>query len=219
MIAPLRRTAQSIQGMLLRAFVSAWLPLVAVVVAGAWAAACSSFDRRAALLPIALPDLARVDPAVQAQARERYEALTRKIAGRDTPAGGVGVGVRTVRNGASRGRLCRGRGAMLCERAVAVTRRHQMAVLSRAPLQDAKATRPGQRRRSSAYSRFGRTTSRRSSGSDDWPSTRASHTRPRRSSPKRARSCRGRWRCTPVWDVSRWPRATTRRPWHGSKRR
>ena len=59
--------------------------LIALIVAAALATGCSWFDRRAKLLPIALPDLARVDPAVQAQARERYEALTRKIADRGTP--------------------------------------------------------------------------------------------------------------------------------------
>ena len=65
-----------------RVFVAA---LIALIVAGALATGCSWFDRRAKLLPIALPDLSRVDPAVQAQARERYEALTRKIADRSTP--------------------------------------------------------------------------------------------------------------------------------------
>ena len=69
-----------------RPFVSSWPPVIALIVAGALAAAgCSWFDRRPRLLPIALPDLSRVDPAVQAQARERYEALTRRIADRSTP--------------------------------------------------------------------------------------------------------------------------------------
>ena len=48
---------------------------------------CADQDatRRAKLLPVALPDLSRVDVAVQAQARERYATLTRTIANRDTP--------------------------------------------------------------------------------------------------------------------------------------
>lgn len=40
---------------------------------------------RPALQPVALPDLSRVDRAVQAQARERYAALTGKMQRADTP--------------------------------------------------------------------------------------------------------------------------------------
>jgi tetratricopeptide (TPR) repeat protein len=58
---------------------SFWLSL-----AGALAIACGGSSRR--LRPVALPDLARVDPAVQAQARERYGALTLKIADGRTAA-------------------------------------------------------------------------------------------------------------------------------------
>jgi tetratricopeptide (TPR) repeat protein len=39
--------------------------------------------RRSKLLPVALPDLSRVDEAVQAQARERFATLTQTIANRD----------------------------------------------------------------------------------------------------------------------------------------
>jgi tetratricopeptide (TPR) repeat protein len=46
--------------------------------------ACSS--SRSRLLPVALPDLSRADPAVQNQARERFESLTRKMNRSDTPA-------------------------------------------------------------------------------------------------------------------------------------
>jgi tetratricopeptide (TPR) repeat protein len=59
--------------------------LIALVAAGAVATCCSWSDRQAKLLPIALPDLARADPSVQAQTREQYETLTRKIGGRRTP--------------------------------------------------------------------------------------------------------------------------------------
>ena len=59
--------------------------MIALIVAGALATGCSWPDRQARLLPIALPDLSRVDPAVRAQARERYEALIRTIADRSTP--------------------------------------------------------------------------------------------------------------------------------------
>src|SRR5215471_20909818 len=72
--------------MRIRAFVSTWLPLLALVVGAVFEARCSPPDPRAKLLPTSLPDLARADSAVQAQVRERYEALTRKIADRSTPA-------------------------------------------------------------------------------------------------------------------------------------
>ena len=58
--------------------------LLAALVAG-----CSLFDRAAArrskLLPVSLPDLSRVDQAVQTQARERYAALTATMTNRGTP--------------------------------------------------------------------------------------------------------------------------------------
>jgi len=44
-------------------------------------AACASRQ----LAPVSLPDLARVDPPVQAQVRDRYETLIRQIADRHTP--------------------------------------------------------------------------------------------------------------------------------------
>lgn len=53
------------------------LGVTAVVVAG-----CS---RRPALLPVTLPDVARVDAPVQAQIRERYDTLKRAIDRRSTP--------------------------------------------------------------------------------------------------------------------------------------
>jgi tetratricopeptide (TPR) repeat protein len=60
--------------------------LIAVIAAGAaLASACSWFDRQPKLLPVTLPDLARVDPPVRAQARERYETLTGKISDRSSP--------------------------------------------------------------------------------------------------------------------------------------
>lgn len=68
-----------------RRFWSSRWPWIALLVTAAAAAGCSSFDRRATLLPIALPDLARADRAVQAQARERYESLIKKIGDRRTP--------------------------------------------------------------------------------------------------------------------------------------
>jgi hypothetical protein len=64
-----------------------WWPAIACVVVCALGPGCSWLDRRAALVPTALPDLSRVDPAVQAQARERYDALTRKLADQGTPTG------------------------------------------------------------------------------------------------------------------------------------
>ena len=47
-------------------------------------------ERRPALLPVSLPDFSRVDPGVQAQARERHAALTAKLARRDTPLAELG---------------------------------------------------------------------------------------------------------------------------------
>jgi tetratricopeptide (TPR) repeat protein len=49
---------------------------------------CSTQEaaRRSKLLPVTLPDLSRVDEAVQLQARERYATLTRMLANRDTAA-------------------------------------------------------------------------------------------------------------------------------------
>ncbi len=58
---------------LLRAFVSSWFLLISI-------AACSSSARRHAR-PVTLPDLSRVDPGVQAQIKERYNALEQGIAG------------------------------------------------------------------------------------------------------------------------------------------
>jgi tetratricopeptide (TPR) repeat protein len=63
---------------LLRAFVSARLHLVACSLIAA-VAACTSSTRRD-LLPAPLPDVSRVDPGVQAQVRGRYETLSRALA-------------------------------------------------------------------------------------------------------------------------------------------
>lgn len=57
-------------------FVSSWLIC---------AAGCSSPARRHAR-PVALPDLSRLDPGVQAQVKERYGTLTQSIAGSSTDA-------------------------------------------------------------------------------------------------------------------------------------
>jgi len=51
---------------------------VAVIAIG-----CGSREK---LLPVSLPDLSRVDQSVQAQARERYAALTRKMNSSVAPA-------------------------------------------------------------------------------------------------------------------------------------
>src|SRR5207244_5259216 len=59
-----------------RAFVVSWL------ISSASAYACSSHP---ALLPVSLPDLSRVDPSVQAQARERFDTLTAKSNSSGTP--------------------------------------------------------------------------------------------------------------------------------------
>jgi hypothetical protein len=49
------------------------------------AAGCSSPARRHAQ-PVTLPDLSRVDPGVQAQVKERYDALKRAMDGSSTDA-------------------------------------------------------------------------------------------------------------------------------------
>jgi tetratricopeptide (TPR) repeat protein len=57
---------------------------IGLVLAGVLASSCSPAARSAVLLPVALPDLTRLDPAVQAQVRERYEAVTQQVANRAT---------------------------------------------------------------------------------------------------------------------------------------
>lgn len=55
------------------------------VIAVACAVAAGCGPSRPTLLPIALPDLSHVDPAVQKQARETYARLNQRIADRRTP--------------------------------------------------------------------------------------------------------------------------------------
>ncbi len=61
-----------------------WRARLAVVIVTAAIAACSSARRH--LLPITLPELSRVDPTVQKQIRERYDALEAAIDRPGTPA-------------------------------------------------------------------------------------------------------------------------------------
>ncbi|HUK34549.1 MAG TPA: tetratricopeptide repeat protein [Vicinamibacterales bacterium] len=58
-------------------------PLVVVLCLCALAAACSSPRRN--LVPVALPELTRLDPAVQKQVRDRYEALKAAMDNSSTP--------------------------------------------------------------------------------------------------------------------------------------
>ena len=64
--------------------------LVAVCALASLAAGCGGASRK--LLPVFLPDLSRMDEAVQVQARERYASLTRKIENRSTPAAELAAG-------------------------------------------------------------------------------------------------------------------------------
>ncbi len=52
--------------------------------------ACGLGNPRPHLLPVSLPDVSRVDPGVQTQTRERYAAVTHKLADRATPLGELG---------------------------------------------------------------------------------------------------------------------------------
>ena len=57
----------------------------AVILVAAFTLGCGSGPKRPKMLPVSLPDLSRVDPGVQAQARERYETLTQQLARKDAP--------------------------------------------------------------------------------------------------------------------------------------
>jgi tetratricopeptide (TPR) repeat protein len=61
------------------------LRIVTICALASTAAGCTSSARRT-MRAVTLPDLSRVDPGVQAQVRERYEALQRVIGGSSTEA-------------------------------------------------------------------------------------------------------------------------------------
>jgi tetratricopeptide (TPR) repeat protein len=69
-----------------RVFVSSWLHFVVVSLSVALITACTAAPARPELRPVVLPDLSRSDPGVQAQARERFAAATRKRDGGAEPS-------------------------------------------------------------------------------------------------------------------------------------